>query len=599
MPRTGTHFLRLMDEVAQARSLDAVYRSALDCLQGALGVERAAVLVRDEAQVMRFVAWSGLSDAYRAAVEGHCPWAPDDEDPRPVLVPDVRHDPALASYAPLFTAERIAALGFIPIRFGHRLLGKFMLYYDAPHEFSDEEVRFAEMVAGHIALAVGHERGARRRFERAHRLLSEASRTLASSLGFHATLRNLSRLAVPDLADWCVIHLRDDTGTVSVVELRHGDPAKCELGWSMVRRWPTRPDAPEGPAKVIRTGAPLLFTRVDDALIQRIARDEEEQRALWALSPRSAMALPLTARDHVLGALTLLSAESGRRYGRGDLALAEEFARRGALALDNARLFEAADAARRDNARLLVEAQAAVRARDDVVAVVSHDLRTPLNTIVTACALLESDTSGDLAVQVRETIRRAAGHMGHLLDDLLDAARMEAGGVEVRHDPVDVEGLVAEVAHTFSAVAEERRIQLTHTVTPRGLRVPGDGDKLMRALNNLVGNALKFTGEGGRVSIRAEPDGAMVRVAVSDTGRGISDEQLVHLFDRFWQGHRGRGSGVGLGLAIVKGIVGAHGGRIDVVSRVGEGSTFMLVLPLTGGPRPDVSASASVSGRPS
>jgi signal transduction histidine kinase len=575
--------LRLMDDVARARSLQEVYASALDCLRSALNVGRASVLVFDEHQVMRFVAWAGISEEYRRAVDGHSPWSPDTVDAAPIVVPDVRKDEAMAAYLPVFEREGIGALAFIPLRFGRRLLGKFMLYCSEPHEFTEGDVAFAEMVAGHIALAVGHERGARRRLERSHRFLSDASRVLATSLDRAATLDNLGQLVVPELADWCVVYLWADDGSIEVAHLAHADPEQVDRAWEIARQWPPRPDAEEGPVVVMRTGAARLIARVGDEHIEEVAQDDTEHQALKALGLQAAMAVPLSARGHTLGALTLLSAESHRIFTLDDLELAQELGRRAGLALDNARLYRAADAARRESGRLLVEAQAAVRVRDEMVAVVSHDLRTPLGTIVSACDLLDLDPPEDQVVRSRASIRRAAGQMHRLLDDLLEVARADAGHMQVRYGPVYVATVVSEVASVFFPVAEERAIELEQSVEPRGLCVSADRDKLLRALTNLVGNAFKFTAPEGRVSIRAEHQAGRARISVSDTGRGIPEEQLAHLFNRYWQGEAGQAvepRGVGLGLAITKSIVDAHGGTIEVASRVGEGSTFTVVLPM-------------------
>jgi signal transduction histidine kinase len=173
--------------------------------------------------------------------------------------------------------------------------------------------------------------------------------------------------------------------------------------------------------------------------------------------------------------------------------------------------------------------------------------------------------------------------MHRLLDDLLEVARADAGQMQVRYGPVYVGTVVSEVASVFFPVAEERSIELEQSVEPRGLCVSADRDKLVRALTNLVGNAFKFTAPGGKVSIRAEEQAGRACISVSDTGRGIPEEQVAHLFNRYWQGEAVQAverRGVGLGLAITKSIVDAHGGTIEVASRVGEGSTFTVVLPM-------------------
>src|SRR5262245_27790352 len=149
---------RLMGQAAAAGSLEAVYQTALRCVQEALDVERASLLVFDAGGIMRFVAWSGLSDEYRRAVDGHSPWSVDETAATPLTVPDVEHDVSLAAYLPTFRLESIRALGFVPLQFGARLLGKFMLYYREPHAFLDSEIETAQQIADHVASALEHHR---------------------------------------------------------------------------------------------------------------------------------------------------------------------------------------------------------------------------------------------------------------------------------------------------------------------------------------------------------------------------------------------------------------------------------------------------------
>jgi signal transduction histidine kinase len=267
--------------------------------------------------------------------------------------------------------------------------------------------------------------------------------------------------------------------------------------------------------------------------------------------------------------LALYWSDTDRRYAPEDLVLVEELARRAALAVENARLFH--------------EAQRATRARDEMLGVVAHDLRNPLNTIVMgASTILEllPETS-PLLRNHAQIVRRAADRMNRLIQDLLDVKRVEAGRLVVDPRPVTVALLVDEALEMLRPLAAAASLELLTDVAPDLPRVRADSGRMLQVFSNLVGNAIKFTPPGGRITIgvtRIDPE---VRLEIADTGPGIPAEQLPHVFGQFWQGHRGDRRGIGLGLAIAKGIVEAHGGRIWVESQIGEGSRFYFTLPIT------------------
>ena len=221
-----------------------------------------------------------------------------------------------------------------------------------------------------------------------------------------------------------------------------------------------------------------------------------------------------------------------------------------------------------------------VRARDEMVAVVSHDIRSPLQTIMTACSILDLDVPEPRKAQSRAMIRRAVGQMERLTTDLLDISRIEAGGIQLHCGEVDAAALLVEVGAAFQATADASLIRLEVTVEPGLPRLWADRDRLLQVLSNLLGNAFKFTPQGGRIGLRALRCDMGVRLVVSDTGCGIPPDHVPRLFERYWQADRKRGPGAGLGLAIVKGLVEGHGGVVEVESTVGAGSTFSVSLPV-------------------
>ena len=227
------------------------------------------------------------------------------------------------------------------------------------------------------------------------------------------------------------------------------------------------------------------------------------------------------------------------------------------------------------------EAERATHVRDDVLAVVSHDLRNPLNLVFTSSSFL-LDIAGDLPPTHREQlgmIKRAAGQMNRLIQDLLEVSSVEAGHfpMEVRAEPV--EPLVREACALLEHAAAQKSINLTCQFDEAAPVVHADRERILQVFGNLVGNAVKFTPDGGEVRISAEPVDGMVRFSVTDTGAGIAEDELSHVFDRFWQARRSRDGGAGLGLAIAQGIVKAHGGEMWAESELGRGSTFSFTLP--------------------
>jgi signal transduction histidine kinase len=230
------------------------------------------------------------------------------------------------------------------------------------------------------------------------------------------------------------------------------------------------------------------------------------------------------------------------------------------------------------------EAEAAVRDRDQVLRVVAHDLQNPLHTIGLVSQLLVDMPFSDAERHKHlELMRRTVARMTRLVRDLLDATRVESGHViPLVATRVDVQSLIDDVIDSFHDRAEHNAQRLEADVAEGVRPVLADHDRLLQVLSNLVGNALKFTAEGGRVSIRADPGGERsVRFSVGDTGPGIPAESFPHLFEPFWQARDRRAAlGTGLGLSIARGIVEAHGGSISVESTPGEGSTFSFTIPV-------------------
>jgi PAS domain S-box-containing protein len=400
--------------------------------------------------------------------------------------------------------------------------------------------------------------------------LSRAGAELTLSLEVTQILESLAGLALPMLGDYIAIDLQQADGTIQRVATRHLDPAKAAVAEALRQYVPTQRQAYIRPRT--RPGQPEILPEVSDTWLVHRAQSTEHLRLMRRLAPRSIMIVPLHVRDRLLGTVMLALTKPGRRYGLRDLQLAQELTQRAALAIDNANLFE--------------ETRQAVQARDDVLAIVSHDLRNPINTISMTAELLQEQTPAGEGARLLEIIQRSTQRMDRLIRDLLDVARIEAGGITIRPTDQDPAELVREAVELQQPLAREEEIQLTAEIPQPLPTIDADRDRLLQVFQNLLENALKFTPRNGVITVRAEPAPDAVRFSVRDSGSGIDPEELPHLFDRFWQARKTTKAGAGLGLAIARGIVEAHGGRIQAESRLGVGTTITFTIPVHPGKFP-------------
>jgi PAS domain S-box-containing protein len=427
--------------------------------------------------------------------------------------------------------------------------------------------------------------------ERRAAFLANASNALAASLEYRTTLARVARLAVPTIADWCFVDILEEDGAMRRVAVSHADPAKAALAEAAKRHaGPAMWQGPQG--DVLRTGKAILIEDVDHA-IARIVQNEEHARVIHEIAARSAMVAPLVSRGRTLGTLTLISAESGRRFAMSDLALAEELSRRAAIAVENAWLYKESQDARR-------AAETANRAKDEFLATLSHELRTPLSPILGWTVMLRSGSLDPAtAARALEVIERNVRAQTQLIEDLLDVSRIITGKMRIEVRPMDFGAVVEAGMDAVRPSAEAKNIKLELVRDPSVGPMVGDPDRLQQVVWNLVSNAVKFTPAGGRVTIEVAPTGSQVRIRVKDTGKGISPEFLPYVFDRFRQADssstRTHG-GLGLGLAIVRHLVELHGGTVQAES-AGEdqGATFIVRLPTRPtSPRPHVDRVADV-----
>ncbi len=255
-------------------------------------------------------------------------------------------------------------------------------------------------------------------------------------------------------------------------------------------------------------------------------------------------------------------------------AVLRDITERRAAEQERARLLDAERSAR-------AAAEVALRTRDEVLAVVSHDLRNPLSVIdMCAASLSHKLPPDDAARSLVRTIESSTAWMNRLIEDLLDVARVEAGRLALERSPHDLVRVISEATVMLEPLIAEKSLTLREELPDYLPRANVDSRRIVQVLENLVSNAVKHTAAGGEIRIHAEASNGEIRVSVRDTGSGIPSENLPHLFDRFWQARGARRGGAGLGLAIAKGIVEAHGGRMWVESELGSGSVFGFSIPL-------------------
>lgn len=408
--------------------------------------------------------------------------------------------------------------------------------------------------------------------------LSEASRHLAHTLVYEATLEEVSHLAVPVFADWCVVDLVAEGSTgLRRIAFAAADPARQELANTLRDRYPSNPSSNQGVVRVLQTGEPVLLTEVPETVLQAVARDAAHLQLLKEINPQSAMVVPLRGRAGFLGAMSFMAAKSGRRYGPEDLRLAQELADRAAMAVENARLF--------------AQVQEAVRTRDEFLATASHDLKNPLTSVKVQAQLLSrrAGRSETLApsdvLRAAEAIDTVATKAASQVDELLDVARLPLGTpLQLERHACDLVLLAREAVAEYGEASDRHHLLLE---TPEDAVVgQWDERRLRRVVDNLVSNAIKYSPDGGEVVVSLRKiingKGPKAVLSVRDRGIGIPKDDLPRLFERFRRGSNvtGRIDGTGVGLASARHIVESHGGSIDIESEFGRGTEITVSLPL-------------------
>jgi len=402
----------------------------------------------------------------------------------------------------------------------------------------------------------------RKRYEQRHQFLAAAGERLASAFGSSETLLEVARLAVPAIAEGCILENRVGEG-FRAGAVSHAD-AKVETTLEEICSVGVRiPSLAHPLTQILQKNSPVLLQSDAGKELLESSGTPAYAEGIRAMNPETALFLPLVAREQLIGALTLFAQ---RRFDDHDVEFAEDLARLAALALDNARLHDAV--------------RASLRARDEMVGVVSHDLRNPVAAVKRLSrSLLKTDVSGELRDSIA-LISLAAEQMDALIRDLMDLDRLDAGTLLITPTPCDLQTLLTQSLQTLRPLVDAAGVTLDLRVDPDLPQVMTDPYRVRQILSNLVGNAMKFSDEGASVAVVAHQIGNDVAISVVDAGRGIPSDQLPNVFDRYWQSSRTDRDGAGLGLAIAKGLVEALGGRISMESSPGQGTTVTFTLPV-------------------
>jgi PAS domain S-box-containing protein len=515
--------LELTQAIGRTHTLENIYAAALDALARAVSVPRASILLFDPDGVMRFKAYRGLSANYRAAVEGHTPWSPHSPDPQPIVLADVTSDPDLRPYLPVIQAEGIAGMAFIPLVSMGRVIGKFMLYFDKPRELTPDELQLAGVIAAEVAFAIERVRA------------EEATRRSEERLRFALEAASMGTW------DWDL-----STNTVrwsENLERIHGLPAGTFDGSFQSYEQEIHPDDRE-----------RVLASARRAIAEGVPHDVEYR---------------IVAPD---GTIRWVEGKGRVEYQDGVPV------RMSGICMMVTRRKEA------ELARLAA-AEEANRLKDEFLATLSHELRTPLNAILGWLQMLQAENfPAERQQQAIQIIARNAQLQTQLIEDILDVSRIISGKLETERLPVMVHQLIEGAVEAVQPAARAKRVHVAAKLSGTLPLIEGDPKRLQQVLANVLSNSVKFTPEGGAVTVACECNDDRISIAVSDTGIGIEQAFLPYVFDRFRQADSRttrKHGGLGLGLAIARHLVEQHGGTIRAASDGPDrGATFTIELPV-------------------
>jgi signal transduction histidine kinase len=390
------------------------------------------------------------------------------------------------------------------------------------------------------------------------RYLAQVSRAFARSLEPEEILRTLAGLAVPRTAEACLVEILEPSGQARLCAVTHENPGRAPLLEQLRQRHPPFFEDPNGLGLVLRSRQMELFREIPATVLHpSIAR---------RLGVRAAIVAPLGGRDRVSALVTLLSVDASRWQAEEQRALVDDLVQRAALASENA--------------HLLAEARRAVEMREDVLAMVSHDLASPIGAVLLSAEALRRslpESARAAAERALSTLTRAAQQAQRLVTELGSLAAVQTGTISLRPEVHEAAALVDAALSASAAVLGERLINVKTRIAV-GAPVLCDRERTLEALSALIGSAARSSAPGGTVELSAEPLGRMMKFAITDSGPGIPRDELARLFGGEGS-RRDKRAGRRIGLVLSKRLIEAHRGRMWVDSRLGQGTTVSFVLP--------------------
>jgi PAS domain S-box-containing protein len=428
----------------------------------------------------------------------------------------------------------------------------------------------AEEAIGFVKIL--RDRTEQKRTEQDLKFLAQASAELGTLVDPQSTLDKLANLAVQFFADWCVIDLLQDDGTLKRLAAAHVDPNRVRLAQELMRRFPADPNAPHGAWNVMRTGQAELISIITEDILVRTFRNPAHLAAIRELGLRSYIGVPLSAHGKTLGVVSFICAESGRIYGLAERGLAEDLARRAAVAIENANLYRAI--------------RQSDRGKDIFLATLAHELRNPLAAITNGLSIMKlAADDKQRNEQAARMMERQVGHLTRLVDDLMDVSRIATGKIELRKEHTNLASVLHAAVEASRPYMEQGNHKLSVTLPGSPAELFADPVRLTQVFSNLLHNAAKYTNPGGKIDVALECRPTEFIVRVADNGVGIAPDMLTKVFSIFAQvAHpleRSQG-GLGIGLSLVDGLVRLHGGRVGAFSAgPDKGSEFVVHLPRT------------------
>ncbi|MBV9789807.1 MAG: GAF domain-containing sensor histidine kinase [Chloroflexi bacterium] len=491
---------------------------------------------------------------------------------QPQWIADLAGDTEFLRGATAVRAGLHSAFSF-PICGNEEIFGSFEFFSCAPRQPDEDLLKTAAALGRQIGGFIDRRRAetARKKAEATQHFLVESTRVLGSSLEYETTLQSIAHMTIPSLADWCVIDLLQDDGTVKVTAVAHVDPAQEWLAYEVRERYTPNQNQQHTIWRVLQRGRAIVDSLITDADLMSWARDGRHLALLRAMNIGARIVAPLLARGRILGTITLLSSQSGR-YHADDRPMAEDLGHRAALAIDNARLYQ--------------EAQAAIEMRNEFLSIASHELKTPLTTLLGHTQGLQRRLIRENLVNERDrralsVIEQQALRLTKQIDTLLDLSRIELGQFNLDAHELDLAALLRRIVVELEPTLERHTLQ--PAIPEAALLILGDTARMEQVIQNLLQNAIKYSPNGGAVVVGIERQDNIVVLTVSDQGVGIPEAARPYLFQRFYRADNVTGrnmNGMGIGLYLVNLIVTLHHGAVEYSSTENQGSTFTVRLPL-------------------